>query len=53
MMMGQLTKILTDKGFTIPVVPELDTLTVGKTLSHSFMGGLIYLCKSLAIFQVD
>ncbi|OXA58776.1 delta(24)-sterol reductase [Folsomia candida] len=29
MMMGQLTKILTDKGFTIPVVPELDTLTVG------------------------
>ncbi|XP_021962205.1 delta(24)-sterol reductase [Folsomia candida] len=29
MMMGQLTKILTDKGFTIPVVPELDSLTVG------------------------
>lgn len=28
--MGQLTKLLNPQGYTIPVVPELDDLTVGK-----------------------
>jgi FAD/FMN-containing dehydrogenase len=28
MMMGRLTRILVPMGWTIPVVPELDTLTV-------------------------
>ena len=35
--MGQLTSFLLPKGYTLPIVPELDDLTVGRRL-ESFLG---------------
>ena len=32
--MGQLSHTLIELGWTIPVVPEMDDLTVGETLGH-------------------
>lgn len=35
--MGQITATLNPLGWTLPIVPELDDLTVGRFLCHSFV----------------
>jgi delta24-sterol reductase len=58
--MGQITAILNPLGWTLPVVPELDDLTVGglingfgvETSSHKY-GLFQYICESFEIVMAD
>lgn len=58
--MGQITAALNPRGWTLPVVPELDDLTVGglvngfgvETSSHKY-GLFQYICESFEIVTAD
>lgn len=46
--MGQVTALLSPMGWSLPVLPELDDLTVGKDILSSF-----FPCKILAQFHIS
>ncbi|KAB7501494.1 Delta(24)-sterol reductase [Armadillidium nasatum] len=58
--MGQLTKVLVDLGWTIPIVPEMDDLTVGglvmgtgiETSSHKY-GLFQHICTAFELVLAD